>query len=777
MATSNSYAAAVPQRDSPQRLANALPVKPVDLGLGNAPGRLTHRVGQQFVRRRRPVAISIENQCAREAVPGVLCGNQFSVYQNHAVCGEAFTQSHIVRQTPAESELSQEVYPAQAVFLVRAQFPVELLGRIDGLDAIKTLQLVAGAGECLVEIGLGLRAKERIEHADLRLAETQMVFVGLAESCDQAVSLQPVFGQHPVCAVVELDHAVAALQRRKQFGKPGCRLAEIDRAVEFEPVNAGVDLNLDLAGAAESFTFGLDAPAFRDQFPDAAGELRRGDLPTRLLLVIVRPDVLQAGLGQAPDERRFGVPVAQDVVAALDQVDAPARIVLVDDAAPRFWRVIEGQARAQPGALFLRLERQTGLRFGVDLLIPQLFGQIDPGRLGFAQDFRHELADLIFGNEERADLAQDRNPVKRAPVVERGGAFGREDQTAVKDQGRLRQVASLLTTAQNAFDNVLAGPLVVAANPDRKPPRFALLPFDLLQFVRIALRLQVATSRLGDQRQDDLRQRRCESVAKRGCVISVLVIVTIITVIRLLAGTGEHGENPPVGHVGQTGDLPSRYALFARPAPFAVLLEVLKERVKDQMLRFERGTDVDYVNDPAHRRPFLADPGDRRARGASERGQLLSPTRDLLFRTTPADEYGVHVARRLIVLLVRPLVVITVVKFVGAITIEGVVVEIRDHFQRPAAADVALKVSLSFHGQNSRPEMLARLALESRAFAMDDERIPLDFEFDSVSPAPAHSGLDLPVGTFRDPYPAFLKIICAARTNRLCKIAREFCNQ
>src|SRR5262245_32697270 len=611
-------------------------------------------------------------------------------------------QSHVVRQTPAESELPQEVYPAQAVFLVWSQFPVELFGRIGRLDAFKPLQFVAGSGERFVEVGFGLGAKERVEHADLRLAEAQMVFARLAESREQAVFLQPVFGQHSVRAVVELDHAVAALQRGQQFWKFGGRFAEIDRAAQFEPVNAGVDLHLDLAGVAESFAFGLDAPAFRHQFPDDAREFRRGDLPARLLLVIIRPDEFQTGLGQAIDERRFGVPVAQDVAAAFDLVDASARIILVENAAPRFGRVIERQSRAQPGVLPLRFERQAGLRHDVDFLKAQLFGQIEPGRLGFAQDFGHELADLIFGNEKGADAAQDRNPVKSASVVERGGAFSREDQAALKDQSGFRQITQLLATAQNAFDNVLVSPPVVSANTDRKPPRLALLPFDLIQFIRIATRLQIATPGPGDQWQDDLRQRRGEAVAKRRRVVSVLVGVGGGGGGDLLSRTGEHGEDLAVALVWQTGDLPSRDALFAGLAPLAVLFEVLKERVEYQMLRFQRGLDVDHVNDPARRRPLFADSGEYRAIVESERDQLLLPTRELLFRAGAAAEYIDHVPGRLVVLVVGPFVIIIVVEVAGAVIEEAVVIEIWNHQQRAFGA-VAAKVPLSFHGQYRRP--------------------------------------------------------------------------
>src|SRR5882672_10930127 len=147
---------------------------------------------------------------------------------------------------------------------------------------------------------------------------------------------------------------------------------------------------------------------------------------------MVRPDIFQADLGKASDERRLSVLIAKDVAAAFDLVDATALIVFFEDAASRFGRVIERQARAQPGVLFLRFESQTGLRSGVDLLIAQLFGQIEPGRLGFAQDFSHELANLTRGNKEGAGAAQDRNPMKRASVFERGDALKRKDQAALK---------------------------------------------------------------------------------------------------------------------------------------------------------------------------------------------------------------------------------------------------------------------------------------------------------------------------------------------------------
>ena len=86
-------------------------------------------------------------------------------------------QSHVVRQASAESELPQEVYPSQAVFLIRPQFPFELFGRIGGFDAVKPLQFVPRMSEGRIEISFRLSREQRIEYSDLRLTKTQMIFV------------------------------------------------------------------------------------------------------------------------------------------------------------------------------------------------------------------------------------------------------------------------------------------------------------------------------------------------------------------------------------------------------------------------------------------------------------------------------------------------------------------------------------------------------------------------------------------------------------------------
>src|SRR5262245_9877830 len=139
--------------------------------------------------------------------------------------------------------------------------------------------------------------------------------------------------------------------------------------MQFKPIDSRTDLKPDLAGVAEGFAFGLDAPSFRDQLTDGAREFCRGDLPARLFFVIARPDELQSDFGQASDGRGFGVAVAQDVAAAFDFEKAPAAVLLVDHTAPRFGSVIERQSRAQLGVPLLRFEHQAWLGTGADFLV------------------------------------------------------------------------------------------------------------------------------------------------------------------------------------------------------------------------------------------------------------------------------------------------------------------------------------------------------------------------------------------------------------------------
>src|SRR5262245_24864929 len=99
-----------------------------------------------------------------------------------------------------------------------------------------------------------------------------------------------------------------------------------------------------------------------------------------------------------------------------------------------------------------------------------------------------------------------------------------------------------------------------------------------------------------------------------------------------------------------------------------------------------------------------------------------------------------------------PLFAIMVGGVAGAEVLVAVDLEIGSHHHR-AAASRAPKAPCSFNRQYRPPEMLARLPLECRAVAIDEEFIPVDFEADLVCSPPPHSGVDFPVGAVRDLYP------------------------
>ena len=166
------------------------------------------------------------------------------------------------------------------------------------------------------------------------------------------------------------------------------------------------------------------------------------------------------------------------------------------------------------------------------------------------------------------------------------------------------------------------------------------------------------------------------------------------------------------------------------------------------MLGFKRCLDIDYIINPARRRPLPA-PDEYRAGVESSAVSCSFQPVGFSFGLATAAEHALTL-RGDLSYFISPIVVIIVVEVAGAVIIETVVIEIRNHHQRAFCA--VAKVSFSFHGQYRRPDMLARLALECRAIAMDDDFITLDFEVYSIVSAPAHSGMNLLGRSCRDLY-------------------------
>ena len=69
-----------------------------------------------------------------------------------------------------------------------------------------------------------------------------MVVLGVAEGGQGAVLVQPLLGQQAERAVAERDELLAFAQGGEQLGQWRGEPAEVDLAVELEPVDAALDL-------------------------------------------------------------------------------------------------------------------------------------------------------------------------------------------------------------------------------------------------------------------------------------------------------------------------------------------------------------------------------------------------------------------------------------------------------------------------------------------------------------------------------------------------------
>ena len=174
-------------------------------------------------------------------------------------------KAHVVGQAPAEVEAAQELEPAESLALILAQRPAKRRRRVGGSDAAKTLQLGADVFEQLVVHNRGLRRQQRIEKGGLRSSEPDRVTLGLSESGNRGITAQPLLREQAYATVVEYDDVFAAGYRREEL-REGRRpaVAEIDVAVQIEPVDPRRHLQLHADRRPERPAFRLDAPALVD---------------------------------------------------------------------------------------------------------------------------------------------------------------------------------------------------------------------------------------------------------------------------------------------------------------------------------------------------------------------------------------------------------------------------------------------------------------------------------------------------------------------------------
>ena len=95
-----------------------------------------------------------------------------------------------------------------------------------------------------------------------------MARLGRAERGHASGAREPVFRQQPEGPVAERHERLAAARRGEERGQVGADAAEVDVAVQLEPVDPGADVERHLAGPAIEPPFRFDAPALRDQHRD-----------------------------------------------------------------------------------------------------------------------------------------------------------------------------------------------------------------------------------------------------------------------------------------------------------------------------------------------------------------------------------------------------------------------------------------------------------------------------------------------------------------------------
>src|SRR6185503_20329439 len=146
-------------------------------------------------------------------------------------------EAHVVGQAAAEAVARQELEPAQALALVRAQLAAET-GRLAARDeALEVGQALPLLGPLALGLLVGELREQVLDEPRLAGAEAQLAAAHLAELQRRSPARHPVVGQDAGRAVAEAHGRVAALQRREQR-RELARADALEAALDLEPVHA-----------------------------------------------------------------------------------------------------------------------------------------------------------------------------------------------------------------------------------------------------------------------------------------------------------------------------------------------------------------------------------------------------------------------------------------------------------------------------------------------------------------------------------------------------------
>jgi len=419
---------------------------------------------------------------------------------------DGFSETHIVGEAAAEFEFPEKREPSDALALIFAEFSGEAFRLAGGFDSLEVLQAIPQFAERQIEIDVGLSGEEGIENADLISGEPDVVVFRDAQVCEHAVLLEPFGGEESQGTVFQSHGGFPARERGEQFGEGDALAAEIDLCVEFEPVDVRTDLELEVTGFEDLFSFGADHPSEGNQMSDGGSQFFRGDFDVPADFVRVGGASEACGFDLSP-ESIFGLSVSGDVVTllSLDQSSLGAA------GADHLPAILEVHFAVQPFLLpadaSWGIQDEVGGRRGGDLLELQVRGEFEFGESGHVEEAIDEFHLFSVGDGERFGSPEERDPVEGSAIPEPGDRFLGEDKPPGEDEHGIRQGEFFSVT------NEIAGQLPfllfrVFGDGQTEFPGIAGIPLEGRQFFVIGLVAEVESTGGAQLREEQLGQSR-----------------------------------------------------------------------------------------------------------------------------------------------------------------------------------------------------------------------------------------------------------------------------
>ena len=524
-------------------------------------------------------------------------------------------QAHVVGEAPADAELLEECEPAEALALVAAQRPIERRRRVERTDAVEVAQPLSRPREGVIPAHLRLRLEESVEERRLGRLESHVIAGLRPEPRDRRVPAQPLLGQESQRSVVEAHHLLATLERGEERRQVGPEIPVGHPAVQLEPIDSRAHRERRRAGAADRATLRLHVPTIREQRAHDRRQRARSGEPRNLLRVLpVRALPAAAQPLEVGDEPLLRRQVAADGARGRGGADHRASRGDADERSLVLEAHVCDQAIGSGG---IGRETQSRAWRTLDHLDAKLRGSVDERRW-LCDEGVEELEPRGLGHAERGRLAQRREPVEGAAMVEprRGGA--RDHQPIGEDEERVADLHALRGAAAQPPVDQVTRRRVVTTNADLELPWRAAVPPER-QELRLPLGAHHAACGCAQERQQlggELSaqakpgESEAELVAPRPRMVRPRAAQPLEDAAILAGGQGAHLT------------LIEREGL--RLTPLAVLLAAARHQLDDEGARIARCGRIDDVEESIgiERRPRVAR---RRIRLGGEPAEQLLP--------------------------------------------------------------------------------------------------------------------------------------------------------